>query len=434
MARFIARRLVATVITMLLVSVVIFVLSEAAPGNVARNVLGQFATPEQEASFRAQLGLDRPLPERYFAWLLGSDRRAARLVGLPLTTIVGEGGYPEWWAVGEDGTLLRWKLEGTDLIQIRRRPDGTVEEALDNQRWRTGDDGVRSAWVVDRQNRAVHYVLGEDVTVWVRARGAGWWVPQTGGAVEYIPLQRGMLRGDPGHSIQTGRAIGPALQRRLTNSLTLAAAAFVVVMPLALLLGIVAGVNRGRPIDRLLSVGALITTGTPQFATGIFLILIFTTWLNVLPGAAVFDRPDAIWANPTMLVLPVATLALIELGYILRITRASMIEVMDSPYVRTAILKGLPMGQVVLKHALRNALLAPITVIMLHINWLIGGIVVTESIFGFPGVGGYLYDAAMYKDVFALQAGTLVMVACAAGTQLLADVIYTFLNPRIRYG
>src|SRR5690606_20813043 len=115
---------------------------------------------------------------------------------------------------------------------------------------------------------------------------------------------------------------------------------------------------------------------------------------------------------------------------ILRITRASMIEVMDSPYVRTAILKGLPMGQVVLKHALRNALLAPITVIMLHINWLIGGIVVTESIFGFPGVGSYLYDAAMYKDVFALQAGTLVMVACAAGTQLLADVIYTFLNPR----
>lgn len=433
MARFIVRRLVTMAITMLLVSIVIFVLSEAAPGNVARNVLGTFATPEQEASFHAQLGLDRPLHERYFAWLLGSDRRAARLVGLPLTTIVGDGGQPEWWAVGEGGTLLRWKLEGSDLIQIRRHPDGTVEEVLDHERWRTDEEGTQSAWVVDRQNRAVHYVLGEDVTVWVRARGAGWWVPQTGGAVEYIPLQRGMLRGDPGQSIQTGRAIGPALQRRLTNSLTLAAVAFVIVMPLALALGVIAGVNRGRPLDRLLSVGALVTTGTPQFATGIFLILIFTTWLNVLPGATVFDRPDAIWANPKMLILPIVTLALIELGYILRITRASMIEVMDSQYVRTAILKGLPLRRVVLKHALRNALLAPITVIMLHVNWLIGGIVVTESIFGFPGLGSYLYNAALYKDVFALQAGTLVMVACAVGTQLLADVIYTFLNPRIRY-
>ena len=134
-----------------------------------------------------------------------------------------------------------------------------------------------------------------------------------------------------------------------------------------------------------------------------------------------------------MLVLPVLTLTLIELGYILRITRASMVEVMKSPYIRTAYLKGLPYWRIVFRHAVRNALMAPITVIMLHVNWLMGGIVVVEAIFGFPGLGNYLLTSALYKDVFAIEAGAMIMVILAVGTQLVADVIYTFLNPRIRY-
>ena len=103
------------------------------------------------------------------------------------------------------------------------------------------------------------------------------------------------------------------------------------------------------------------------------------------------------------------------------------------PYIRTAFLKGLPYWRIVFKHALRNALMAPITVIMLHVNWLMGGIVVVEAIFGFPGLGRYLLDAALYKDIFALEAGAMVMVMLAVGTQLVADITYTFLNPRIRY-
>jgi peptide/nickel transport system permease protein len=134
-----------------------------------------------------------------------------------------------------------------------------------------------------------------------------------------------------------------------------------------------------------------------------------------------------------MLVLPVLTLTLIELGYVLRITRASMVDVMKAPYIRTAFLKGLPYWRVVTKHAIRNALMAPITVIMLHVNWLLGGIVVVEVIFGYPGLGSYLLDSALFKDFNAIEAGAIILVAVAVGTQLLADLIYTFLNPRIRY-
>ena len=139
------------------------------------------------------------------------------------------------------------------------------------------------------------------------------------------------------------------------------------------------------------------------------------------------------WQDPKLLILPVLTLTLVEIGYIARITRASMIEVMNAPYIRTAYLKGLPYKRIVTKHALRNALMAPITVIMLHVNWLIGGIVVVESVYGYPGLGMYLLDSSLFKDVNAIMAGALFMVMLAVATQWIADIIYTFLNPRIRY-
>ncbi|MGQ9668029.1 MAG: ABC transporter permease, partial [Anaerolineae bacterium] len=219
---------------------------------------------------------------------------------------------------------------------------------------------------------------------------------------------------------------------RLRNSLVLAAIAFVVVMPLALVLGLIAGLNEGKPIDRVLSIFGLVTTVTPEFVTGIFLILIFSYWLKLVPGATVFGE-KAPWERPDMLILPVATLTLLELGYVLRMTRASMSDVMRAPYIRTAFLKGLPYWRIVFKHAIRNALIAPITVIMLHVNWLVGGIVIVEAIFGYPGLGKYLLEAALFKDFNAIEAGAMVLVTLAVGTQLLADIAYTFLNPRIRY-
>lgn len=701
MAKFIVRRLLLMLLTMFLVSVAVFVITEAAPGNVARNVLGIHITPEQEASFLAQTGLDKPLYERYTSWLVGTDWRAARQVGMPVKQITTKDGFKEWWAVEQDESLVTWKLEGDDLIVRRRQADGSVKEEPDNERWQVkdaaseierleafrtglpenrqltetdrqsilreldrileilrgpdqsqaalraalaapedalaamldpgaarkkdalqnaglelskddllgalaaaeelstregaptpserqtmarrlgkaastvesldpalaeqlrqaaaqlqggdtsaalqvlsssapalqrltgsfalladglktgdyqqaaavlkdlsdpakvpldsaqvmvipglferagralkdvspelkeevaqaadsleaGDAGaareasaraaiilagigqaiarsdaarqarvIRTFWGVDTDNHAVKWEKGAGKEVWALKAGVGW-KAASGGPVEFIPLQKGLLRGDPGLSLRTGRPVADLLFTRLRNSLVLAGIAFIIVMPLALALGLIAGIKEGKALDRVLSIGGMMFSVTPEFTTGIFLILIFAFWLKLVPGATVFGE-KAPWSRPDMLVLPVLTLTLIELGYVLRITRASMVEVMKAPYIRTAFLKGLPYWHVVTKHAVRNALMAPITVIMLHVNWLLGGIVVVEVIFGYPGLGSYLLESALFKDFNAIEAGAIILVTVAVGTQLLADIIYTFLNPRIRY-
>jgi len=430
-AKFILRRFLLLLLTMVLVSMAVFLITESSPGNVARNVLGAFVTPEQEASFLAQAGLDKPAWVRYVYWLLGSDWRAESRVGLKLRRIITERGYVEWWAQDENGKLIRWKLEGDDLIVLIRQPDGSAVEVKDNARWRRDDKGVSTFWGLDTSNHAVKWEKGTERKVWTFVMGSGW-LETTGGPVEFIPLKKGFIRGDPGESLRTGRAVASSLFVRLRNSMVLAGIAFIIVMPLALALGMIAGLKEGSLRDRVLSVGGMMFSVMPEFATGIFLILILGVWLGVVPGATVFGE-KAPWQRPDMLVLPVLTLTLIELGYVLRITRASMVEVMRAPYIRTAWLKGLPYWHVVFKHAVRNALLAPITVIMLHVNWLLGGIVIVEVVFGYPGLGKYLLDSALYKDINALEAGAMILVTVAVGTQLVADVIYTFLNPRIRY-
>jgi peptide/nickel transport system permease protein len=275
------------------------------------------------------------------------------------------------------------------------------------------------------------WVQGDDLEAWVVQKLS--WQTVSGAPRRYVPLQKGLLRGDPGISFSTRRPVSELLVRRLRNSGILAGIAFVIVMPIALVLGLVAGLNEGKWLDRALSVSSLIATATPEFASGVILILIFSMWLDLFPGAVVLSSDTAILEKPEMLVLPVLTLTGVELGYVLRITRSSMVDVMQQDYIRTAIMKGLPRRWIVFRHALRNALIAPITVIMLHVNWLIGGIVVIETIFGFPGIGRYVYDAAVFKDVFAVEAAAMTLVAISVGTQLIADIIYTFLNPRIRY-
>jgi peptide/nickel transport system permease protein len=432
MLKFIVRRFFLLLLTMLLVSVAVFLIAESSPGNVARNVLGAFVTPEQEASFLAQVGLDKPVYTRYLYWLVGSDWLASKRVGLPLKRITTAGGFDEWWAVREDGALVRWRLEGEDLIAIAKLPSvGAIVKYKNNERWQTDEKGASVFTGTDDQNHVVLWEKGTDRKVWTFVIGSGW-LETSGGPVGYTPLKKGFMRGDPGVSFRTGRNVNKSIFIRLRNSLVLAGTAFVIVMPLALFLGLLAGLKEGSFRDRVLSIGGMMFTVTPEFATGIFLILIMSVWLGLVPGAAVFGE-KAPWQRPDMLILPVLTLTLIELGYVLRITRASMVEVMKSPYIRTAYLKGLPYWRIIFKHAVRNAMMAPITVIMLHINWLMGGIVIVEVVFGYPGLGKYLLDAALYKDVNALEAGAMILVIIAVSTQLVADIIYTFLNPRIRY-
>jgi peptide/nickel transport system permease protein len=431
MGKFIVRRVLLLLLTMMLVSIAVFLITESSPGNVARNILGAFVTPEQEASFLAQLGMDKPVWVRYLHWFAGSDWRASRKVGMPLERIKTDKGFVEWWARKENTELVRWRLAGDDLIAEIRDNNGTIRKETDNRRWTEDETGVSSFWGIDNANHAVKWEKGADKKVWTFIMGSGW-KETSGGPVEYIPLKKGFIRGDPGESLRTGRPVSNSLFVRLRNSLVLAGIAFVIVMPLALLLGLVAGLREGSIRDRVLSVGGMMFSVIPEFATGIFLILIVSVWWKLVPGATVFGEL-APWQRPDMLILPVLTLTLIELGYVLRITRASMVEVMRSPYIRTAYLKGLPYWRIVFKHAVRNALMAPITVIMLHVNWLMGGIVIVEVVFGYPGLGKYLLDSAMNKDINALEAGAMILVIVAVGTQLVADIIYTFLNPRIRY-
>jgi peptide/nickel transport system permease protein len=242
----------------------------------------------------------------------------------------------------------------------------------------------------------------------------------------------GLIRGDMGTSTVTGSDVGPYIIRRLRNSLILAGIAFVLIMPIALFFGVLAGLREGSILDRLISLVSLMTTATPSFALGVILVVIFAYWLDILPGISALTSADSALQSPTKLVMPIIVLFFAEAGYVARMTRASMVDVMREPYIRTAILKGLPRWKVVFKHALRNALMAPITVIMLHINWLIGGVVVVEMLFGYPGLGSAILTASLNKDLYVIEAGALVMTFVAVSSQLVADLVYTYLNPRVR--
>lgn len=432
MARFLMRSVISTIITMLLVSVLLFLLVEVGSGDISVKILGVFATPEQRASFRSQLGLEAPAWQRYLDWLAGSDFRAERQVGYPLATVENSiTNEEEWWA-DVDGTLTRWNMSDGELLTLRREENGTATTSAEEISWSTDEAGSEYFWGVNTGNSAVKWVRGAGEPVW-ELTSAG--LRQAGdGPQAYIPLKRGLIRGDAGESMETGRPVAVTLLPRIRNSVILAAAAFVVVMPLALVLGILAGINEGKPIDRFISVSSLALTATPEFVTGIFLIIIFGIWLRVVPAVAIFTSPDAIFQNPSLLILPVLTLTAVELGYVVRMTRASMVEVMGTPYIRTAIIKGMPFKRIVFRHAVRNALLAPITIIMLHVNWLIGGLVVVEVIFGYPGLGDYIYGAAIFGDFNGIEAAAMVLVVVAVATRLIGDLAYTMLNPRIRYG
>ncbi len=430
MARFLLRSIVSTIITMLLVSGILFLLMEVMGRSVSVQVLGVFATPEQLASYDNQLGLDQSPWQRYLDWLAGNDWRARDKVGHRLVAVSSSGSNEEEWWADVNGTLTRWKMVEGEMVAIVRAADGSTEEQPAGNVWAPDTDGVERFWGVDTKNNAVMWVKGSGSQIFELTKAG---MREVGdGPQDYIPLRKGLIRGDPGMSLQYGRPVGFILWPRIRNTLVLASVAFVIVMPLALLFGVLAGVSAGRWQDRTISILGLIFTATPEFVTGIFLIMVFGIWLKWLPPASIFLSDSDVY-NLRLIALPVITLTAVELGYIARMTRASMVEVMDSPYIRTAIIKGMPFRRVVLRHALRNALMAPITVMMLHINWLIGGIVVVEVLFGFPGLGNFIFQAATFGDYNSVEAAAMFTVLVAVGTRLLGDLVYTFLNPRIRY-
>jgi len=245
----------------------------------------------------------------------------------------------------------------------------------------------------------------------------------------YLNWAGGVARGDFGKSFEKNESVAGLLATRLANTGLLAFWVFALMIPLSLLFGVIAGMREGSFQDRLTSFISVFTTSLPEIATAIILTVIFALGLRWVPSnAAMVNGWD--WRA---LVLPVLTLVLYDFGYVARMTRASMAEVMGSQYIRTAVLKGLPYRRVIMRHALRNALIAPFTIIVLQLNWLLSGVVVVEVFFQYAGFGKLLLDAALYGDIYVIQAATLVAVFVAVLSQIISDVGYTFLNPRIRF-
>jgi len=253
----------------------------------------------------------------------------------------------------------------------------------------------------------------------------------------------GVLQGDWGYSTFFRKDVLPSLSEKLAATGWLMLWVMIVMVPTALVIGVVSGMREGSRSDRVLSTFSIASTATPEYVSGVILVALFASpvtglspllvewgWIDgrtLFLGAASPDR-ITFWS----FTLPVLTIALYGIGYIARMTRASMTEVMTAQYIRTARLKGVSFNQVVMRHALRNALIAPFTVIMLQFPWLLNGVVIVETLFNYKGFGWTLVQAAGNNDINLLLGCSVVAVFVVLVTQLISDIGYVFLNPRIR--
>jgi peptide/nickel transport system permease protein len=314
MLAYILRRVVYILFTLALISVIVFAITQILPGNVAKMILDQYATPDSLRALEAKLGLNDPYHVQYWRW-------ASRF-----------------------------------------------------------------------------------------------------------------LRGDLSNSLIMDQPIGPILWPALGRSAILALFSIVAVTVLGLGLGIVAAVRHNRPVDHAVSVFTFLGISVPEFFWGIVLMLLFAGYFRWLPAAGYVPLADGFWPWLSHLLIPVATLTFTLLAHVSRLTRSSVLEELQSSYVRTARAKGLPERVILVRHALRNGLLPSITVLALDVGWLIGGIVVVETIFAFPGVGRLLMFAIQRRDLPLLQVTILIVTSVYCLANLAADLLYAYVNPRIRYG
>lgn len=251
---------------------------------------------------------------------------------------------------------------------------------------------------------------------------------------QYINWLSGFLRGDWGRSLSTRSEIYPVVMDRLRNSVMLAGLTMVFGVPFSIFLGVLAGLNENKFIDSSISIASLSVVGLPEFVTGIILIEIFARRLGLLPANSSIPIEATFREALPMLILPAITATLVLLAYIARLTRAGVVEELKKPYVRTATLKGISQFSVTFNHVLRNALMPTVTVIAISFGWLIGGLIVIENVFNYPGLGRILVFAIDRRDLPLLQAVTMVIVLAFALANLIADLIYAYLDPRIRLG
>jgi len=250
---------------------------------------------------------------------------------------------------------------------------------------------------------------------------------------QYVDWLGGFLTGDWGRSFTRGSApVRPLVMDRLENTLRLSAMTLLISIPISILLGALAGLYEDSWLDSIISFFSLSVVGLPEFVTGIVLINVFAHDLAWFPATSFVSPRMAFGDWIQILTLPALTATFVLLAYVARMTRAGVIDELKKPYVRTATLKGLPQYQIIFKHVMRNALLPTITVIALSIGWLIGGLVIIEEVFNYPGLGRELVAAVKAKNLPLLQAIVVLIIFAYALANLIADIIYALLNPRIR--
>lgn len=252
--------------------------------------------------------------------------------------------------------------------------------------------------------------------------------------VQYWSWASGILVGDFGRSFVMERPVAPLILDAFTASAILAAFSFVLLTIVGIFSGVIAAIRRDGVADHAVSMFSYIGVSVPEFFWAIVAIMLFSSTLHWLPSGGMGSLSAGFWPWASHLVLPVITLTVTLLAHVSRLTRSSMIETLRSQYVRNARAKGLPESVVIRRHALRNALLPTITVLAIDVGWLLGNIVVVEAVFSYPGIGRLLLYAIQRHDLPLLQAGILLIAAVYCVANLIADLLYAYLNPKIRYG
>jgi len=245
---------------------------------------------------------------------------------------------------------------------------------------------------------------------------------------------RGILRGDWGHSFSAGYPrVQPLISRALQYSMMLTGFTLLISIPISILLGVFAGIRANSWLDNLIAIFSLSVVGLPEFVTALVLINTFALRLGWFDAISTPHANDGWFTIIQKLTLPALTATFVLLGYVTRMTRAGVQEELKKAYIRTAILKGLPRRVVLFKHVLRNALLPSVTVIALSIGWLMGGLVVIEQVYNYPGLGKLMVDAVLSKNYPVLQACVMIVITFIVLSNFLADLLYALLNPKVRY-
>ena len=248
----------------------------------------------------------------------------------------------------------------------------------------------------------------------------------------YLAWLGGLLTGDLGQSLVSSRSVAEILGPRIFNTLALSVYAFLLYLPLTVIPAVIQALNRDRAADQVLSVVTLVLLSMPDFLLATILLLIFVLWIPLLPAISLVDESSSFAEYMSAMTLPALTLAIVMAVYAVRMLRDNLIEVLDSDYVRMAELKGLSRIRVLLRHALPNALVPTLNVTALNLAYLIGGVVVVEKVFSYPGFGTLLVDSLQLRDLPVIEATVMLASLVYVVANLVADLGAILLNPRLR--